>query len=277
MSIETKEQIYTVKSLSRNSWLPKGHDGEARYNGCSAGIQPAVDRRTGQLKTGLTKEDEVRLEEALFLDKGALNKFNTKFWSEYWIKIPGKDGIILDLSNPEDELKYLVLSADHKIAKSESDAMTNMYAEFIMTSKEVESKVKSTKIKSKKEAFAKFSKMTITEQMNFLKVYEGGKNKVSNSSSPEFIESVIGTIVEENSDAFLSTLEDPYYKIKLLIEDSVTARVMQKMGTKYFITGNPDPLGMTLLDTIETLNDPKNQDLLISIKSKLEVFNKASK
>lgn len=275
-TIESVKEIYTVKSLSRNSWLPKGHDGEARYTGCSAGLQPSVSRKTGQLVTGLTKEDETRLEEALFMDKGTLNKFNTKFWADYWIRIP-KDGLKLDLSNPEDELKYLVLKADHKVATSENDAQCNMYAEFVMTSEESEAKFQSTKIKIKKDAYSKFSKMTFTEQINFLKVYEGGKNKIGLSATPEFLESTVGTIVEENPEAFLKTLEDPYFKVKVLIEDCIAARAVQKMGTKYFITGNPDPIGMTLLDTIETLNDPKNQDLLISLKSKLEAYNKTSK
>lgn len=270
VSMENKvsNEVFTVRSITRGGWLPKGHDGEVRYTGCVIGLQPARTK-TGILITGLTKEDEVRLEAAMFMEAGSLNKYNNKFWSDYWVRIP-KEGLKLDLSNPEDELKYLVLKAQHNVAMSNAEVADNMHASFVMTSVETESKVTYNEVKLKKEAYGKFKDMTLADQINFLKVYELGKNKVSNSATPDFIEGTVGTVVDEDPQGFLNTMKDPYFKTKVLIENCIALRAITRHGTKYYITGNIDPLGTTLLDTIETLNDPKNQDIVLSLKAKLE-------
>ena len=66
-TVTAKESVFkndrvTLKPIKKNGWLPDDHDGSIRYSKCFERLTVQSQRGTGVLNTGLTEEDERRLE-----------------------------------------------------------------------------------------------------------------------------------------------------------------------------------------------------------------------
>ncbi len=225
----------------------------------------------GVHKTGLTEQEARELEDILGLQTKALNPYSS-YWGNYKIYAQiRKDGTVLDLDNSAlDKLRFLYLKVHPRVTMNQnSQEPGQIPAEYTLTSTETEAKIKSTETKIKKNAYAALSKMSIQEQMDFLKVYKEGKFKVGKSSSPDFIEGTIGKIVDEQPQEFLDTVNNPYFKSLTFLQDCVQAGLIKKSGPKYFVTGG-DLIGESLMNTIENLNKSEYNEVKISLKAKLE-------
>lgn len=265
-------KLVHVKPINRYSWLPDGHDGQTRYTGCAEFLCIQINIDTRALNTGLTADDEKRLEKALKLDVGTLSRFNFDYWGDYkkTIRIP-KEGIVLNLDNPSDELTYLNLLAHSKVANSEQEKFENPEYEYVMTTPQKEAEVKNTVNKKKREAYKVFGKMSTSESIDVLK-YAG--KKTDNSHTIDMIESSIAEIIERDPQDFLDIVNDPDFKMKVFVKDCIGIKALVLRGTRYTINGG-DSIGNTLIQAIEYLNDPINQDIYLDLKAKLEVAKKS--
>jgi hypothetical protein len=266
--IEERKGKVTLKQFRGNGWLPKGHDGEHRYTHCFEELVVPVDRR-GTHITGLTEEDERYFEDKLNMPAKHLSRYNREYWSSFRIKIE-KDGRTLDLAVPSEELEYRVLLVNKQVANSEAEKAFEPEANYVLTSLEQEAKAASDTLKVKKEAYKTFSKMTSNDMLSFLKV-QG--NKLSDDTSLEVLDSEVGKVVEENPSLFLSVMKDPYFKTKVFIEDCKAAGAIKKNGTKYSLTGG-DIFAYSLEEAISYLSKDENQEVVIGLKSKIEVKKK---
>jgi len=264
--INTTPDKVTLKPIKKNGWLPDDHDGSIRYSKCFERLTVQAARGTGVLNTGLTEEDERRLENKMNMSPGTLSRYNSDYWTMFKIDVP-KEGAILDLSFPEDELKFLVLKAHQRVANSEMERFDSPFAEYIMTSDEQEAKVENKKSKLKRKAYKVFSNMNTTEMKDVLKVM--GK-RVGDDASVDFVESQLDKIVTDNPQEFLNTVEDPTFKMRAFIDDCIATRVLVKNGTKYQLPGG-DVVGYTLEQTIEYLQNPDNQEVYLDLKGKMSV------
>jgi hypothetical protein len=264
--IDTTPDKVTLKPIKKNGWLPDDHDGSIRYSKCFERLTVQATRGSGVLKTGLTEEDEKRLEKIMHMSSGTLSKYNKDYWTMFRVDVP-KEGLILDLALPEDELKFLVLKAHQRVANSEMERFDSPFAEYIMTSEEQEAKVVNKKSKLKRKAYKVFSAMSTTEMKDVLKVM--GK-RAGDDSSVDFIESQLDKIVTDNPQAFITTVEDPTFKMRAFIDDCISSRVLVKSGTKYQLPGG-DTVGYTLEQTIEYLQNPDNQEVYLDLKGKLSI------
>ena len=131
----------TLKPIKKHGWLPDDHDGSLRYSKCFERLTVQAMKGTGVLNTGLTEEDEMRLEKKMHMSPGTLSKYNKDYWTMFKIDVPA-EGISLDTSNPEEEVKYLVLKAHQRVANSEMERFDTPFAEYVMTSVEQEAKWK---------------------------------------------------------------------------------------------------------------------------------------
>jgi hypothetical protein len=260
-----KPKTVTIKQFKRNGWLPPGHDGEYRYT--NTFVQETVQVNSmGQYITGLTPADEERLENAMKLPKNTLSRYNKDFWGSFKIRIP-KTGLQLNLEDPEHELIYLVCRAHQKFAKSEAEIPYSPFAEYVIIDKEESIKAEANKFKIKREAYKKFGQLKGIEEMrNVLKVYG---TKPSKDSSLDFIEAQLCKLIEEKPEKFLEIVEDPYFKMKVFIEDCIEHRHLIKNNNKYILPGG-DVIGLSLEETIQYLSNPKNQDVYLSLKGKLQ-------
>ena len=261
----TPDQI-TLKPIKKNGWLPDDHDGSIRYSKCFERLTVQAMKGSGVLNTGLTEEDERRLEDKMNMSPGTLSRYNKDYWTMFRIDVP-KQGVILNLAYPEDELKYLVLKAHQRVANSEMERFDSPFAEYVMTSQEQEAKVENKKSKLKRKAYKVFSNMNTTEMRDVLKVM--GK-RAGDDASVDFVESQLDKIVTDNPENFLSTVEDPTFKMRAFIDDCTSSRVLIKNGTKYQLPGG-DTVGFTLEQTIEYLQNPDNQEVYLDLKGKMSI------
>ena len=256
----------TLKPIKKHGWLPDDHDGSLRYSKCFERLTVQAMKGTGVLNTGLTEEDERRLENKMNMSPGTLSRYNKDYWTMFKVDVP-KEGTILDLAFPEDELKYMVLKAHQRVANSEMERFDSPFAEYVMTSEEQEAKVVNKKSKLKRKAYKVFSNMSTTEMKDVLKVM--GK-RAGDDASVDFVESQLDKIVTDDPQNFLTTVEDPTFAMRAFIDDCIASRVLVKNGTKYQLPGG-DTVGYTLEQTIEYLKNPDNQEVYLDLKGKLSI------
>ena len=256
----------TLKPIKKHGWLPDDHDGSLRYSKCFERLTVQATKGSGVLNTGLTEEDEVRLENKMNMSPGTLSRYNIDYWTMFKVDV-SKEGTILDLAFPEDELKYMVLKAHQRVANSEMERFDSPFAEYVMTSEEQEAKVVNKKSKLKRKAYKVFSNMSTTEMKDVLKVM--GK-RAGDDASVDFVESQLDKIVTDNPQEFITTVEDPTFAMRAFIDDCIASRVLVKNGTKYQLPGG-DVVGYTLEQTIEYLKNPDNQEVYLDLKGKLSI------
>lgn len=283
--VENKEPIelvptkVTIKQV-RKSGLPveAGHDGEYRFTGTAEWLTVQYKRGTKELKTGLTEEDEVYFCKKLNLPgkseklpQGTLSRFNMDFWGKFKIVIP-KGGKVLNLSDPHDELEYKVLLAHDEVANSEEDRLYNGFARYVLHSEEDTAIDINKKISLKKRAYTKYSSMSVDEMKDFLRVWNHThpvRSGTTDSTKNWIIEAAVGTIIEEETQEFLDVLSDEGYKTRVFLKKCIENDIVKQSNTKYSLPGG-DTLGFSLEQTIDYLRNPDNQELVLSLKSKLE-------
>ncbi len=270
-TVTEKESVFkndkvTLKPIKKNGWLPDDHDGSIRYSKCFERLTIQSQRGTGVLNTGLTEEDERRLEKKMNMASGTLSRYNSDYWNKFYIDVP-KEGKQLDLANPKDELTYFVLKAHQRVANSEMERFDSPFAEYVMTSVEQEARVENKKSKLKRKAYKVFSNMNTTEMKDVLKVL--GK-RAGDDASVDFVESQLDKIVTDDPAQFIATVEDPTFEMRAFIDDCLSSRVLMKNGTKYTLPGG-DVVGYTLEQTIEYLKNPDNQEVYLDLKGKMSI------
>ena len=108
----------TLRQTSRDSW-----SGVKRYSNCSIYLSPYFTR-SGSIYTGLTREDEERLEKALRVESLAPG---SDYWTHFFVRVGGDD-VIIDTSTPEGELKYLFLKNHKRVANGLHDKTKTLLA-----------------------------------------------------------------------------------------------------------------------------------------------------
>lgn len=272
--------IYTGKYIikpCKTTWLEqidKNHDGARLFSGAEDWISPERDKNTGLIRTGLTDNEARELEIEMGLKPMDLSPYST-YWATKFKTITArvpKEGTLLDLDRSAiDKVKFAFLKIHTRVAQSYTDALENPMANWVITSAEKEAKSESTKIRLRMDAVKRLSEMGIQEQLDFLKVYEEGKYKVSKASTADFTLSTIGKIVESNPQDFLDLLNNPDFKTMSFLQDAVVSGIIKKSGPKYYIVGG-DLIGNTFLDTVQNLQKPEYNEIKISLKSKLDTL-----
>lgn len=259
----------------RKTWLHAinpDHDGADIFSGAQIWIGAARSVTNPDVViTGLTEEERLAFEEAMFLQSGSLSPYNLKYWANKnnYIKVP-KQGLELDCdNNVKHKLWYKLLLTSRHVAKGKEDLAMNSSAEVLLTSKDQEAKIDSEKINTKTKAYVKFSSMSMQDKINYLKVFNEGSFKVDNLTKPDLIDQTIGNIVERDAAEFLSTFDNPFYKDYVLLEDLLTKNVLTRKGGKYFITGGIE-LGTTKAQVITVLRSDDFQETKIGLIAKLE-------
>jgi hypothetical protein len=259
----------------RKTWLHAinpNHDGADIFSGAQIWIGAARSVTNPDVViTGLSEEERVAFEEAMFLQPGSLSPYNLKYWANKnsYIKVP-KQGIELDCdNNVKHKLWYKILLASKHVAKGKEDLALNSSAEVLLTSKDQEAKIDSEKINTKTKAYIKFGGMSLSDKVNYLKVFDEGAFKVDSTTKPDLVDQTIGNIIERDSSMFLDAFDNPFYKDYVLLEDLLSKNIITRKGGKFFITGGVE-LGVTKAQVINVMRSDDFQDTKIGLIAKLE-------
>ena len=236
-----------IKSLNKNTWA-----GVSQYKNCTTSLSPYFTR-SGRIYTGLEKEDEERLGEKLRIDLSP----SSPFWSTFHIKLGSKD-LILDITDPYEELKYLFLKNHKRIADGLADRKPT--ANYVIINEESEAKEENKRNQLKRRALRELDKLSIGDMRKCLRILGNKADEVSN----EIVEQRLSNIVESDPFTFIDKWVDNKKKeTEYLVQDAVAKNVIRKNKNVYKY--GTDIIGHNLEAAIDYLDNPTNQDLKFTI------------
>lgn len=226
----------------------------------------------------LTNDEKTFLEYVMGMAENALSIYRKE--DNYWANngvILGKEKTILDLSNPEEYIKYKILLANKDfICPSEEELRSRRKAtyQFVLTreSEELESSLDSLNTASK--AYMIYG--TLKDDLDKLAlIIENVTGKIVSSKSKQSVQANVDDCIKKYPKKFIEEAEDPYLETKLLIKKSVEIGSVRKRGTYYYLTETNAPLCTdtqepTIKSACVFINAPKNQEIKLTLEAKLK-------
>ena len=248
-----------LKALKRQSW-----SGFHRFPKCKDTVIASLGR--GGYSTGLTQGEEKELEKELQMKQGTLGKYS-EYWQDYTVILNDQDKT-LKLDSPRDFIDYKILMASNRVANSVNDLTDWPKAEYVLYDAEQDAKKDNLKIKEKRKAYKTFNALTSTEMRNVLKLM----GKKSANSSDTLIENTLAEILDDNPKSFNDVIDQPDFKLRVFVEDLININSLRIRGGHYMF--GDSAIGHDLDSALLYLKDPKNQDIVLSLKSKLKASKK---
>lgn len=274
------EKIY-VRFVPKDNGLPKNHVcSGGRVDGASDYFVVPVLRSTNQYKNILTNAEKDFLEEALGLDYNALSvyKKENNYWDNYMVRIDNaKEGIHLDLSDPEDFIKYKVLLANSEfIAPSVQDRIDRPKAtyRYEMVRENEEDKLENAKMDATMQSYKEFGK--IEDDLDTMRVLVEllDARPYSQNEKAVFLRSRISQLIQADPKKFLAQITDPLLHAKVLIRRGTEVGVLTKRGDYYYLKSDNSPLcdageDPTLSVAARYLNLPSHTDIKFILESEV--------
>lgn len=267
--INKKVKLVPVKRPS--TWLPEGHDGEFRFTDTTFSVDLPIDAKTGQRKNILTREEQALFEEELNLPKGDMSFYDKHkgFWADNRgrVYIP-KDGMTLDLSSPVDYIKWKILSVNKTIAPTWKDKFQSADYTYALMDEDEEIKSSNTKADLMVKIYKHFGKIEDSpkKMQDVLKIY----GKKTGSLDKDFLRGEIQKMIDKDAQEFIRINEDKNFKIKVMIEDALECRAIERTASKGYALKGGDIIGRTIQETIEWLESPNNNDIVLKIQAQID-------
>ena len=227
--------------------------------------------RSGQYKNVLTDTEKDFLEEALGLDYNALSvyKRENNFWDNYTVELDGKEGLHLNLNDPEDYIKYKVLLANNDIVapsvQDRIDRPKNTYRYEIVRETE-ETDLANAKMDATETAYFELGK--IKDDVDTLRIVAEllDNHPYAANTGQAFLRARIGSNIQSNPKAALAQLTDPLLHAKMLIRRGTELGILSKRGDYYYLKSDNSPLcengeDPTLTIAARFLNQHSHQDV----------------
>ena len=232
----------------------------------------------GTYKNVLTDNEKTFLEEVLGLEVNGLSVYNKKdnYWDNFLIKLTKQD-TILDLSDPEDYIKYKVLLANKDLVapsmKQLREARRATYEYVIMEPNEEFSDSRN-RVNNTMRCYEEFG--AIKDKFDILRciIETVDGRTVASNTKIEFLQAKATDLIASNPKLFLETITDPLLNTKVLIKKAVEANLISKRGEYYYFREDGSPLcgpneDPTFTIAARYLSLPENQELKFAIEAKL--------
>lgn len=253
-------KIVKIKLIERKgAW-----NGFLRYSNTKDYISPYFDS-TGTIYTGLEIEDEKRLATVLKQDLSPISDF----WHDFKIPVNGTHPIYLNLRNPEHELQYLFALNHKRVAQSVNDPKFGI-KDYVIEDEDKEAEVINAKAELEIKAVSAYTKMSLDNKRDVLKLYPGFVNM--DSMSPTVIESKLYELMKKDPATFIRHSNDKNRDTKLLIKDLVKANIFRKNKTSYYY--GDDFIGHDEESAVSYIDDPARQSLKIDLMAQLSNIKK---
>lgn len=237
-----------------------------------------VLRTTGNYKNILTNDEKNFLEEALGLEKNALSVYNREhnFWDDYAVRVT-KEGISLDLSNPEDYIRYKVLLANSDFICPSRQSLEDNYKatyRYVLVQDGEDVNLENSKMDTMMKCYKEFGKIDkdIDTMRVLVELLEG--RPYGENTKAEFLKSRINTLIQADAKKFLRSATDPMLHAKVLIRRGTELGKLTKRGDFYYLKSDNSPLcgpneDPTLSVAAQYLNLPAHQDVKFLLESAL--------
>lgn len=235
--------------------------------------------RSGSFVNVLTNEEKAFLEDAMGFEYNTLSSIKkvNNYWSDITVTLNKQDNY-LDLSQPDDYIKYKVLLANKDFIAPSLQALQDdpkATYQFVIISEGEENKQARDNMSTVMKCYKEYGK--IENDVYTLRVIIeaiDGRNTAPNSKL-EFLQSKINNLIQADSKLFLRVITDPYLNTKVLIKKAVEAGVIANRDNHYYMMKDNMPLceaneESTLNVAARYLNTPKHQDVLFAIQAKVK-------
>lgn len=240
---------------------------------------------SGNFVNVLTDSEKSYLEEIMGLEYNALSVYKKvdNFWDDgnemgiSKVRLTKQDNY-LDLSNPEDYIKYKILLANKDyIAPSLRDLEDAPKAtyQFVIIAEGEENKSATDNMSNTMKCYKEYGK--IEDDINTLRVIietiEG--RPTAPNVKLDAIKSKVNNLIQANSKLFLKVITDPLLPTKVLIKKSIEAGLISNRGNFLYLRSDNTPLceineEPTLNIAAKYLNNPKRQDIKFMLEAKLK-------
>lgn len=239
---------------------------------------------TGTYVNVLTNSEMAFLENYLGMEKGALSVYKKQdnFWSDAnpqginKVKLRKQDNY-LDLSIPEDYIRYKILLANKEFIASSPQVLedrpkaTYQYV-IIEGSEQVSSAKKNMDIT--RECYMEFGKIedNIETLMTVVELLDG--RNVAPNTSKDFLCAKIDSFIQSSPKSFLKVVKDETLPTKVLIRRSINAGNIIKRGDYLYLKSDGKPLcgeneEPILSVAVKFLNNPRNQAIKLGLEGLL--------
>lgn len=233
----------------------------------------------GRYKNILTNDEKDYLEKALGLDSNALSVYKTEnnYWDNYKIRID-KEGMKLNLSDPQDYIRYKVLLANSDvIAPSVQERIERPKAtyRFELVRLGEEASMESMKMNATMESYKEFGKIEgDVDTMRVLVELLDGR-PYSKTENAVFFRARINTLIQQDAKRFLQYIKDPLLHTKMIIRRSVELGKVSMKNDYYYLASDGSPLceqneKSTLAVAARFLNQPANQEIKFLLESEVD-------
>ena len=233
----------------------------------------------------LTDNEKSYLEEVMGLEYNALSVYKKvdNFWDDgntvgiHNVRLHKQD-TILDLSVPEDYIRYKILLANKDFIAPSLAALQDHYKatyQFVIISEGDEVKEAKSNMSNTMMCYKEYGK--IEDDKDTLRVIiETMEGKPTSSTSKlEFLQTKINDLIQHNGKMFLQVIKDPLLSTKVLIKRSIEAGLISKRGDYLYLREDNTPLcetneEPTINIAAKYLSSPRRQDLKFSLEAKLK-------
>ena len=278
-----RSERIVVKHIPRESRMVGNNPRHVLFGGMAESAYKMLTvpmLRSGQLVDVLTTEEKNYLEKALGLPDNGLSIYRTEnnFWNNFFVRLE-KTETYLDLSQPMDYIRYKVLLANKNLIcpdlKTMQESPKATY-EFVIIADGEESKANMTRLNARKEAYKEYGKIENDKDILRLVVETMTSRPVASTAKIEQLAEKIDSLLENDAKTFLTIIQDPLLKTKVLIRNGIEAGVIADRGGLLYMRADNLPLcesgDPTLSVAADFLNQPKNQELKLGIDAKVRAY-----
>ena len=234
---------------------------------------------TGTYKNILTDDEKAFLESYMGLEYNALSVYNktNNFWANFTVRLTKHDNY-LDLSDPNDYIKYKVLLANTDFIadslRTLNDHPKATY-QFVMIKEGESEKREEEKMSVTMKCYKEYGK--IEDDNDILRcIIELIDNRpIAKNTKSEFLKSRINSLIQADPKLFYNIITDEYLNNKVLIKTATEEGVIKRRNNLYYFEDTPlcpDGTESTLSVAAEYIGLGKNQDLKLRIEA---LLNKA--
>lgn len=276
----------TVRFIPRKG----GPDGDRKYHPLFGGMADGAYAKycvprlsSGVLKDPLTKNEKAFLEEALGLEYNALSVYkpNNNYWADYYVTV-GKEGLTLDLNDPEQYIKYKVLLLNNdEIAPSVEALQDRPRAtyRFVLVREADETALENAKMDTTMACYKEFGKIDSDKDTMRTLVELLDVRPYAETTKIDTLRSRINVLIQNDPKAFLRAVTDPMLHTKMLLRRGVEIGKVSRTNDKYYLKADNSPLcdigeDSTLSIAARWLNLPAHQDIKAILESAVEKARK---
>ena len=240
---------------------------------------------TGMFANVLTKNEKNYLEKAMGLEYNALSIYKKKdnFWDDSNNQGIGrvvlhKQDNYLDLSVPEDYIKYKILLANKDyIASSlkELEEKPKATYQFVIINENAEAAQNLNRMDTIKRSYMESGKIEndYDTLRTVVELTEG--RSICSKRKLDFLQGKINEYIQSNPRKFLNTIQDELLPAKVLIRKCLDAGLIGKKNDAYYLRSDGSPLcemneTSTLNNAAKYISSVKRQELKYTLEAKLK-------